>query len=301
MYLSNAMSKLLNTYNVQISHPDKFRQLAVGDMLFLQYRCPQVDKHIKLFTHYNEIVYTLNGIKTISHGERSFYLTDNKSLFIRRTAYSQELHEVVGWEVLAFYFQDDFLREVFREYRQYLPLKDLPPAGPDMLLEIYVNDTTRTFFYSIVPYFTQAIPPSEGLLQLKFKELLFNVLSDPLNAAVLSYIASIENQRITPIWEVMEANYMFNLPIAEFARLAQRSEATFKRDFLAWYQTTPGKWLTQKRLEYAKLLLRTSNWNVNEIACESGFENLSHFSRIFKEKYGTSPLQYRKREKKLSV
>ena len=94
---------------------------------------------------------------------------------------------------------------------------------------------------------------------------------------------------------------MFNLTVAEFARLAQRSEATFKRDFFAWYQTTPGKWLTQKRLEYAKRLLNTSNRNVNEIAFDSGFENLSHFSRIFKEKYGISPLQYRKKEKNLIV
>lgn len=293
------MSKVHNTYDVQIAHPDRFRQLAVGEMLFLQYRCPQVDKHIKLFTHYNEIIYTLSGIKTISHGEKSFYLTENKSLFIRRTAYNQEMHEIVGWEVLAFYFQDDFLREVFREYRPYLPLKNLPPTGPDMLLEIHVNDTTRTFFYSIVPYFTQVIPPSEGLLQLKFKELLFNVFSDPLNAALLSYIASIENKGITQVWEVMEANYMFNLPVAEFARMSQRSEAGFKRDFFAWYRTTPGKWLTKKRLEYAKRLLSTSSRNVNEIAYDSGFENLSHFSRIFKDRFGVSPLQYRKKEKNL--
>jgi AraC-like DNA-binding protein len=289
-------NKVINTYDVQIAHPEMFKQLAVGDMLFLQYRCPQVDKHVKLFTHYNEIIYTLGGIKTLSHGDKSFNLTENKSLFVRRTSYNQELHEIVGWEVICFYFQDNFLREVFRESREYLPMKNLPAARPDMLLEIHVNDTTRTFFYSIVPYFTQAIPPSEGLLRLKFKELLFNVLSDPNNIYVLAYIASIENQRLTPVWEVMEANYMFNLSIAEFARMSQRSIATFKRDFLEYYQTTPGKWLTQKRLERAKLLLSTSHQNVNEIAYESGFENMSHFGRIFKNRYGISPLQFRKQK-----
>jgi AraC-like DNA-binding protein len=34
--------------------------------------------------------------------------------------------------------------------------------------------------------------------------------------------------------------------------------------------------------------------NISEIAYDSGFENISHFSRIFKEKYSLSPLQYRK-------
>lgn len=96
--------------------------------------------------------------------------------------------------------------------------------------------------------------------------------------------------------EIMELNYTFNLSLAEFAMIAQRSIATFKREFKENYNTTPGKWLTQKRLEHAKLLLNTSKKNVNEIAYDSGFENATHFSRVFKEKFGFSPLQYRKQK-----
>jgi AraC-like DNA-binding protein len=216
-------------------------------------------------------------------------------VFIRKTAYKAENYDFEGWEVLAFCFQDDFLRQVFREYRQYLPLKNLPLPPVDMLIEINVNETTRAFFYSMVPYFSQKIQPSEHLLELKFKELLFNIFSDPANADLLAYINSIDDQYKTPLWQVMEANYTFNLAIDEFARIAQRSVATFKREFYEYYHTTPGKWLTQKRLEYAKYLLDTSKKNVGEVADESGFENLTHFSRIFKEKYGLSPINYRKK------
>lgn len=164
-----------------------------------------------------------------------------------------------------------------------------------MLFEINVNETTCAFFYGMVPYFSQKIPPSENLLELKFKELLFNIFSDPANANLLAYVNSIDDQYKTPLWQVMEANYTFNLAIEEFARIAQRSVATFKREFHEYYHTTPGKWLTQKRLEYAKNLLDTSKKNVSEIVDESGFENLTHFSRIFKEKYGLSPIYYRKK------
>jgi len=82
--------------------------------------------------------------------------------------------------------------------------------------------------------------------------------------------------------------------MAEFARIAQRSLAVFKRDFNEIYHSSPGKWLLQKRIEYAKHLLDSSKKNVNEIAYDSGFENATHFSRVFKEKFGLSPLQYRK-------
>lgn len=283
-----------NTYDFKVARPDIIKQLTVKDMLFAYYKCPQVDKILHVFTHYNEIVFTLSGKKTMHHREKSWTLTDNTSLFIRRTAYKAE-KDFEGWEVIAFCFQDDFLRQVFKEYRQYLPLKNLPPPPSDMLIEINVNDTTRAFFYGMVPYFSQKIPPSESLLELKFKELLFNIFSDPANADLLAYINSIDDQYKTPVWQVMEANYTFHLAIEEFARIAQRSVATFKREFHEYYHTTPGKWLTQKRLEYAKYLLDTSKKNVSEIADESGFENLTHFSRIFKEKYGLSPIYYRKK------
>lgn len=283
-----------NTYDYTITHPDTFKQLAVKDILFVYYKCPQVDKIIKLYTHFNQISFTLSGKKTVHQGGKSWTLTDNTSLFLRKTAFIQEMYETTGWEVLAFFFQDDFLRQVFNEYREYLPIQNLPPPPTEMLIEINVNETTRAFFYSIIPYFTQRLPPAEGLLELKFKELLFNILADPSNACLLAYVYSISDQHKTPLWQIMEANYMFNLTIAEFARIADRSIASFKREFQEFYKTTPGRWLTNKRLEYAKLLLTTSKKNISEITFDSGFENVSHFSRIFKEKYRLSPLQYRK-------
>ncbi len=284
---------MINMIDYSIANPDTYKQLAVKDMLFLYFSCPQVDKQEKLFSHFNEIMFTLSGTRTMHHGGKEWKLTKHSCLFSRKTAYTQEMPEFVGWEVLAFYFQDDFLRQVFNEYRQYLPLKNLPESPRDMLIEVKVNETTQAFFFSILPYFTQKLPPAEGLLELKFKELLFNVFLDPANAALLAYVNSIIDQQKTPIREVMEANYMFNLTIAEYARIAHRSVSAFKKEFHEYYHTTPGKWLTDKRLEHAKLLLETSGKNVSEITFDSGFENPAHFSRIFKEKYGASPVQYR--------
>ena len=146
----------------------------------------------------------------------------------------------------------------------------------------------------MLPYLTQETPPSEDLLELKFRELLFNILSDPANAELLAYISSMEDQQKPPLPDIMEANYMFNLSLEEYSKISHRSLASFKREFSELFKTTPGKWLTQKRLHYAHLLLRTSKKHVNEIAYESGFENSTHFSRLFKEKFGAAPLQFRK-------
>lgn len=286
------MSLVFNNYDDTIADPVTFRQLAVKDALFLHYRCPQVDKHIQLFSHYNEIMFTLEGSRTLHHSGKSWTLTRHDCMLTRKTAYMQELPELAGWEVLAFYFKDNFFRQVINEYQQYLPLHDLPAPPRDMLIEINVNETVKAFFYSILPYFKQETPPVEGLLELKFKELLFHLFLDPANTGLLSYANSILHLEKVPLWQIMETNYMFNLTIAQFARMAHRSISAFKKEFTEYYQTSPGKWLTKRRLEHAKVLLGSSRKSVSEVAFNSGFENLSHFSRVFKQVYGVSPLQY---------
>lgn len=286
------MSLAFNNYDDTIADPVVFKQLAVKDALFLYYQCPQVDKQIQLFSHYNEIMFTLDGSRTLHHSGKSWMLKKDSCLLTRKTAYLQELPESINWEVLAFYFQDSFFRQVINEYRQYLPLKDLPEQPRDMLISVHVNETTRAFFYSILPYFRQSFPPAEGLLELKFKELLFNIFLDPANASLLAYANNLVHQDKVPLWEIMEANFMFNLTIDQFARMAHRSVSAFKKEFTEYYKTSPGKWLTEKRLAYAKTLLETSKKSIGEVAFNSGFENQSHFSRVFKQKFGVSPLQY---------
>jgi AraC-like DNA-binding protein len=289
-----------NTYDYSVSHPEYFKQLAVKDLLFLHYICPQIEKYLYLYTHFNQISFTLGGNKVFHHGSRSWAMTESSSIFAKKTAYKQEIG-TVGWEILSFYFPDSYLQNFFKENRQHLPLKHLPDVPGDMFIEININETTRAFFYSIVPYFSQKVPPSENLLELKFKELLFNILTNPANASLLAYVRSMSDQRKPPLPEIMEANFNFNLSLTEFARISQRSLAAFKRDFIEIYNTSPGKWLSHKRLEHAKLLLDTSKKNVNEIADDSGFESVTHFSRVFKEKFGSSPLQYRKQYQSLDL
>lgn len=56
--------------------------------------------------------------------------------------------------------------------------------------------------------------------------------------------------------------------------------------------------LQEKRLDVAEKLLLQTNLSIDEIIKNTGYENASFFRRIFKEKYGTTPLNYRKRKGK---
>lgn len=82
---------------------------------------------------------------------------------------------------------------------------------------------------------------------------------------------------------------MNDLSLKEIANYTGRSLATFKRDFKKISDLTPQKWIIRRRLEAARALVRSGKRKVTEICFDVGFKNLSHFSKAYKEMYGSSP------------
>jgi AraC-like DNA-binding protein len=131
------------------------------------------------------------------------------------------------------------------------------------------------------------------LVQLKLKELVMSVLTSGVNAELAAHFRRVGASESPFVAEIMEANFRFNLSLEEYAKLCHRSLSSFKREFQAQYHESPGKWLLHRRLDHAAKLLRDSPMNVTETALESGFEDVSHFSRVFKERFGMPPLTFR--------
>ncbi|WP_437398752.1 helix-turn-helix domain-containing protein [Flagellimonas lutimaris] len=287
---------MINTYEAGLANPDIFKQLSVRDLLFVYYKCPQIDRLVHLYNHYNLIAFSLEGERILHQGDKSWKITPQTSYFQRKSGYVQELPDAQDWHVLAFHVPDEFLIQFANEFMDSLPIGELPESTSEMFIKIELNEVTKTFFYGLIPYFKQKVPPSAKLLELKFKELFLNILSNPLNKQLLAYVLRLNDEIKPPIWQIMEKNYTYNLTLKEYANISSRSLAAFKRDFFEYYHTSPGKWLTDKRLKHASMLLNTTKQSISDIVFNSGFKNASHFSRIFKERFGLSPLQFRKNQ-----
>jgi AraC family transcriptional regulator, exoenzyme S synthesis regulatory protein ExsA len=142
----------------------------------------------------------------------------------------------------------------------------------------------------MMPHFESSVEPDKSLLELKFRELILTIADNPRNIELLSYFCCLlQEPQAVSMQRVMEENYCFNLKLEEFAQLTHRSLSAFKRDFQKLFNTSPGKWLMEKRLNYAMHLLSNNNKTVSETAFESGFKSPSHFSRAFKERFGIPP------------
>lgn len=64
------------------------------------------------------------------------------------------------------------------------------------------------------------------------------------------------------------------------------------REYCQAYGISPIKDLNRTRIEHAKKLLLTTSMQIQEISLEVGFENVSHFIRIFKKNTGMTPKQF---------
>lgn len=90
-------------------------------------------------------------------------------------------------------------------------------------------------------------------------------------------------------------NEHINRPIsnAELAAVAGMHPNYFIRLFKEKTGTTPAKHITIQRIERAKTLLETTDLPISDIMHSLGFDDISHFSKLFKRYAGYSPRYYR--------
>jgi AraC-like DNA-binding protein len=147
----------------------------------------------------------------------------------------------------------------------------------------------QSFLASLIPYFELQETLPENIASLKREEAMSILRS--IDPNIDGMLASFDPPGKIDLSGFMEKNYMFNMPLNKFGYLTGRSLTTFKRDFKKVFNTTPQKWLTQKRLELAWYELSEKKRKPGDVYLEVGFENLSHFSYVFKKHFGCAPME----------
>ncbi|MDN5216919.1 AraC family transcriptional regulator [Fulvivirgaceae bacterium BMA12] len=103
-----------------------------------------------------------------------------------------------------------------------------------------------------------------------------------------------EKDRMNRIIQHTMLNFKENITLAEIADVANLSKSAFCRYFKNTVKQSYNEFLYNIRVEFACKMLLESDFGITQIAYESGFNNPSAFSQIFKRVKGISPHQYRK-------
>jgi transcriptional regulator GlxA family with amidase domain len=93
------------------------------------------------------------------------------------------------------------------------------------------------------------------------------------------------------IW--LQDNCQKEILLKDVAEKFDMSVRTFNRRFKNATSKTPLQYLQEIRIDMAKDLLQTSNLSVSEVAYKVGYQDMGHFSSLFKKLLSTTPSEYR--------
>lgn len=127
----------------------------------------------------------------------------------------------------------------------------------------------------------------KDMLTIKLRELLLNIKR--------SENSTRDTKSFEYIINYIQENFHEHIIFSDCAKQLNISYDYFQHKFKALTGHSPQQYLIEQRLLAAKKLLNESNFNCTEIAYRCGFCTSAQFSALFKNRYGVTPLQFKKR------
>ncbi|CAN7758978.1 helix-turn-helix transcriptional regulator [Paenibacillus sp. LjRoot153] len=243
-----------------------------------------------LFLEDHMLLFVIEGVYTVRFGTEVHTVHKHEMVLIHKSIAIQyeksgEPNSDYVLNYMMFLLNDELINE-FMKLTDYTPSSVVRTLGPVSVHTI--DDRLFSYLESLKPYFNEPERIRDGLVKVKLLELLFGIADR--NDIFLSELSQIiKRQERKSIKDVVDANITNPVTLHDLAYLSGRSLSSFKRDFKAVYNTSPLQWIRNRRLDRAKEMLIHSSLSVTEVCFSTGFENVSHFSKVFKLRFGIPP------------
>ncbi|QXO16049.1 MULTISPECIES: helix-turn-helix domain-containing protein [Vibrio] len=126
------------------------------------------------------------------------------------------------------------------------------------------------------------------LIDLVTQEMVYELMKRQGSYDILSQH---KNHPIHRAIRLMKSSVSEVLSISQLAEEVQMSLPNFSQKFKLVTNQTPKEYLTRLKLQQARRYL--SHLSVTDTALELGYENISHFIRLFKKEFGVTPKQFK--------
>lgn len=236
------------------------------------------------------LLFALEGINDLQIGNQSISLKKGQMLLLKKATYVEilkkgEAKDNFMYESVSFSLKKD----IILDFIKLVEMDDYPKnkiSDNEILIHPY-GIRLQTFLESLKPYFDDTEKIKTGLYKLKILELLYDLSEE--NPIFLQQLISLNRNETRDLMNVVETNYLRPYTLKELAYISGRSLSSFRREFEALFQTTPAKWIQEKRLQKAKELISSTKLTIADVCYEVGYENVSHFSRLYKSHFGFNP------------
>lgn len=248
--------------------------------------------HKEGYVSTHAITVVLKGLLRVENDEGLFTeVPEGHMIFLPKGLYT--ISDIIprggSFEAMVFFFE----REVIAQFLESLNYKCSKEKSLSHFPLRY-TENVQIFTESLLRMYGELERPIRPLTKVKLFELLHLIHAsykgDNCFAMALS---TLNNKERKSLKEFMYANFSKPLGIEDYAYLTGRSLSTFRRDFKTQFGgISPKQWLIERRLEKAHDLLSKNHTTVNDVVFEIGYENVPHFIKAFRDKYGLPPKQF---------
>jgi len=271
---------------------NNFKSIGLDTKTFINYthNCTEIE-NILLEINNPFLLFVKEGQVKLSTKDKTCYVQENDLIIVNNGNYimSEDLSEDNNFSAILFFLNDHFLKFLSESYS---PIMSVFTSNYD-LYRLSINYQLKLYVESLFMLFQErdSILLNKEFLELKTKEFLHYL--SKINVVKLSDTTfKTEQEKLLYVME----NKWKDHSIKELAFLCHMSISKFKRKFSEIYATTPGNWIKEKKLQLAKRLLLNSKKSVDEVSEELGFKNTRYFSRVFKESFRVTPLQFKSQD-----
>lgn len=268
------------------------KNLMLNGYAAIQY-CTGIQSGGSSYTQDCQLLFVKNGILRLRFGNQDFEVGANQVVLLKKNILVEFQK---GSTVPGDCGKPEFIQFIIKQelVREFTKLASLPGISRDEIVPLIVRECKSeclAYMSSLEALLLGTEKQADGLVKIKMLELFFHLSGT--DKALFEQLLDLREHYRTDITLTVEENIMNSISVEQMAVLSGRSLSSFRRDFVAIYNMPPSQWIRMKRLEKAKELLLGTTMTITDICYTLGFENLAHFSRLFKAHCGYPPTGYK--------
>lgn len=268
-------------------HPRIEKVLIDGLSCVILKSVEQADLQNERYLATHALTLVLNGGLQVETSEGDLTIVQkNQIVLLPRGLYmiSDIIPKNNSFEAVVFFFDEEITDEFLNNFEVFIK----EDTSTNLVLEYDQN--LRLFTDTLLTLYRGK--NQHQFTRPKLLELLHLISISKQGNEFLSKLFQLKKRAKKNIWTFMNNNFDKPLDVEDYSYLTGRSISTFRRDFKSKFGISPKKWLIERRLEKASLLLKDTNDSVTSIARQVGYENTPHFIKTFQKKFNISPKQF---------
>lgn len=254
-----------------------------------------------------EILYCYSGQMNAMLGGKNYSFCTHDLLII----HSHEVHQIIACtdekhEYIVIKFLPELMSTSMQLQSECSCILPFLLQGSTFQKRFTSKDLDGSDVPSLISHFAMEYTKMEYGYEIALKADFYNLIlwilrQWHISGSVPKNISTPEQmQRLQMVLDYIINNYHSDITIDDMAKLCHVSYSYFSRLFFKMTGQSFSNYLTTVRLSAAEKLLITTEMSITEISFETGFCNLSYFTRRFTAKNGITPREYRKKYRILS-